>query len=128
MMRFGLRAAMVLPLILLAVPGRAESTGSGLCGLQATAPAMYRHVVWIWFESHGFAQVVGSRAAPFMNRTLIPACGLATNYHAIAHPSLPNYIAATSGLSGDALGRFAHDCNAVGPCRIGGPSLFGEAP
>ena len=26
-------------------------------------------------------------------------CGLATNYHDVTHPSLPNYIAATSGLS-----------------------------
>ena len=40
--------------------------------------------------------VIGSSAAPYENQ-LANACGLATNYHAVTHPSLPNYIAATSG-------------------------------
>ena len=42
-------------------------------------------------------QVLDSQQAPFMHR-LIEMCGTASNYvdHAI-HPSLPNYIAATSG-------------------------------
>src|SRR5262245_36220111 len=98
------------------------------CGLGATPPQTYEHVVWVWFENHGYGQIVGSDAAPFMNRVLIPACGLATNYHALTHPSLPNYIAATSGLSGNALAPFARNCNAVGPCRIGATSLFEQAP
>jgi hypothetical protein len=40
--------------------------------------------------------VVGSGDAPYLN-SLISRCGLAADYHAIAHPSLPNYIAMTSG-------------------------------
>jgi hypothetical protein len=98
------------------------------CGLRVTPPATYEHVVWIWFENHGYGAVVGSRAAPYISRRLIPACGLATNYHALQHPSLPNYIAATSGLSGQALAPFNHDCNAKGPCQIDAPSLFAQAP
>jgi phosphatidylinositol-3-phosphatase len=49
-------------------------------------------------ENKSYDDVVGSAAAPFTNR-LAKACGLAANYHALAHPSLPNYIGATSGAT-----------------------------
>ena len=49
-------------------------------------------------ENKSYDDVVGSAAAPYANR-LAKACGLAANYHAVAHPSLPNYIAATSGAT-----------------------------
>jgi hypothetical protein len=47
-------------------------------------------------ENHGLDQVDGSNDAPYLNR-LGHQCGLATDYSAVAHPSLPNYIALTSG-------------------------------
>jgi phospholipase C len=47
-------------------------------------------------ENHSFGSVIGSSTAPYTNG-LAKQCGLATNYQAISHPSLPNYIAATSG-------------------------------
>src|SRR5690242_9037675 len=47
-------------------------------------------------ENHSYDQIVGSPSAPYVNR-LASRCGLAANYHAVTHPSLPNYIAATSG-------------------------------
>jgi phospholipase C len=47
-------------------------------------------------ENHAFSAIDGSASAPYMN-SLASQCGLATNYFAIIHPSLPNYIAATSG-------------------------------
>jgi len=46
-------------------------------------------------ENVGYS-VVGSRSAPYFNQ-LASKCGLATKYFAISHPSLPNYIALTSG-------------------------------
>jgi len=55
----------------------------------------YRHVVWIMFENVGYS-LVGSSSAPYFNK-LASSCGLATNHDAVAHPSLPNYIALTSG-------------------------------
>ena len=55
----------------------------------------YRHVVWIMFENVGYS-VVGSSSAPYFNK-LAGSCALATNLDAVAHPSLPNYIALTSG-------------------------------
>ncbi|HUY61898.1 MAG TPA: alkaline phosphatase family protein, partial [Candidatus Dormibacteraeota bacterium] len=66
------------------------------CGVAASPPARYQHVVWIVMENRGYREVVGSPSAPYLNR-LAAACGLATNYWAVAHPSLPNYIALTSG-------------------------------
>lgn len=47
-------------------------------------------------ENESYASLVGNRAAPYLAR-LSRECGLATNYHAVSHPSLPNYVAATSG-------------------------------
>jgi hypothetical protein len=125
------RSSRILMLFVLAVGagGPPQPAGAApFCGLRATPPTTYEHVVWIWFENHGYSDIVGSRSAPYIDRTLIPECGVATNYHALAHPSLPNYIGATSGLTGQALDRFRSDCNAVGPCRTAAPSLFGEAP
>jgi hypothetical protein len=55
----------------------------------------YTHVVWILLENVGYS-VIGSPEAPYLNQ-LTDRCGLATNYYAISHPSLPNYIALTSG-------------------------------
>jgi hypothetical protein len=47
-------------------------------------------------ENKHYGQIIGSRDAPYEN-WLARQCGLATNYTAITNPSLPNYIAATSG-------------------------------
>jgi hypothetical protein len=68
----------------------------GPCGLAASPPATYDHVVWILMENHSYNEIIGSSAAPYINQ-LASQCGLATNYFAISHPSLPNYIALTSG-------------------------------
>jgi hypothetical protein len=62
-----------------------------------SAPAStYEHVVWIVMENHSFDDIIGSSDAPYINQ-LAAAHGLATNFFAEAHPSLPNYIAMTSG-------------------------------
>ena len=121
-------AIVVLVAFVTLVTTARAAIGPGPCGTGTTPPAIWDHVVWIWFENHDYGEIVGSGAAPFLGRTLSASCGLATNYHAIGHPSLPNYIAATSGLGGDALAPFSGDCNARGPCRIGAESLFAQAP
>jgi len=66
---------------------------SSPCG-EAETPH-YDHVVWILLENVGYS-VIGSSSAPYLN-ALAADCGLATNYYAVSHPSLPNYIALTSG-------------------------------
>src|SRR5689334_11188675 len=91
-----------------------------MCGSATPPPSAYDHVVWIWFENHSYDEIVGSPDAPYMNR-LAARCGLATNYHALTHPSLPNYIAATSGVAVTALGPLRQDCDGTGSCRPDAP-------
>ena len=84
----------------------------------APPPAAVQHVVVIVMENRALAQVAGSPSAPFLDR-LATECGSATGYSAVAHPSLPNYIALTSGSTqgiSDDSGPAAHP--------LGGPSIF----
>ncbi len=57
-------------------------------------------------ENHEFSQIVGAADAPYVNERLIPAGRLFTDYTAVAHPSLPNYLAMTAG---DTLGKAGTD-------------------
>jgi phospholipase C len=74
----------------------AVTAASAACGKDVRPPARYRHVIWIWLENHSFDAVIDRDEAPYTSR-LAAGCGLATNFHNETHPSLPNYIAATSG-------------------------------
>ncbi len=73
-------------------PGQTPGTAAPCLG--SSHPATWNHVIWVWFENK--APVVGSSSAPYFT-SLAADCGLATDYHAITHPSLPNYLAATGG-------------------------------
>jgi len=46
----------------------------------------------------------------------------------VTHPSLPNYIAATSGMPVSALGPLREDCDGTGSCRIDAANVFLQAP
>lgn len=54
------------------------------------------HVFVIMMENHGYGQIVGNPNAPFINRYAASA-NAATNYFAIAHPSLTNYLEVVGG-------------------------------
>lgn len=54
------------------------------------------HVVVVALENHGFSQVIGSPAMPYLN-TLASRYALAANYFAVTHPSIGNYFALTVG-------------------------------
>lgn len=93
-----LALACVVTTVVMAAPSSPVDASSRLpvsapCGAPGTEN--YHHVVWILLENVGYS-VVGSPSAPYLN-SLEAACGLATNYDAVSHPSLPNYIALTSG-------------------------------
>jgi phospholipase C len=60
-------------------------------------------------ENTESTDVLGNPAAPFLN-SLVGAHGLATQSYAIAHPSLPNYLALTSG-STDGISSDCTDCH-----------------
>ena len=69
---------------------QAASTGA------TTSASRQRHVWLIVLENRSYRQIVGSPAAPTIN-ALAATYGLATNYHAVARPSQPNYLALVSG-------------------------------
>ena len=73
-----------------------QPSDAGPCGRTSVAPATYEHVIWIVLENENSTDVLGNRVMPFTNG-LAAACGTARNYRAVRHPSLPNYIAMTSG-------------------------------
>jgi phosphatidylinositol-3-phosphatase len=56
----------------------------------------FRRVVLIVLENKSFDEVIGNRNAPELN-TLARRYALLTRYLAVAHPSLPNYLALVSG-------------------------------
>lgn len=109
------------------VPAVTQAPGSGHggpCG-RVGSPPKYRHVIWIWMENHSYGSIIGSPHARFITKTAAQ-CGLATNYHNISHPSLPNYVAATSGLGYSALTKFTPDCNPVPKCSTSARSIFAQ--
>src|ERR1700760_794923 len=54
------------------------------------------HVFVIMMENHGYAQIANNANAPFIN-SYMKSSNLATNYFAVAHPSLTNYLEITGG-------------------------------
>ncbi len=70
----------------------------------STANIQVDHIVVIVMENKSRSEIIGSDDAPYIN-SLAAAYAQAANYYAVAHPSLPNYIALTSattaGITGD---------------------------
>jgi hypothetical protein len=78
-----------------AAPARAANRDQP-CGWRPSPPRAYDHVIWVWMENHTYRQVIDQRSAPFTT-WLSQQCGSASRYSAVGRPSLPNYLAATSG-------------------------------
>jgi len=94
------------------------------CGVTRTAP-VYHHWVVIVLENHSFADV--DDEMPFLNG-LAARCGIATEMTALARPSLPNYIAMTSGAVSSDRGRtfVGTDCSPGPSCQTSRPSIFSQ--
>jgi phosphatidylinositol-3-phosphatase len=92
-------------------PGTPLSVGS----VSALPRASSSHVVVIVMENAEYGEVIGSGEAPYVN-SLARRYGLATRSYAVAHPSLPNYLALTSGSTHGVLS----DCTG---CAVAGPSI-----
>jgi phospholipase C len=77
-------------------------------------------------ENHSYSDIIGNKAqAPYIN-SLAADCGVATDYHNTTHPSLPNSLAATSGLSQANLPVLSYlDCNVSVVCHTAA-SIFGQ--
>ncbi|MCL4357992.1 alkaline phosphatase family protein [Patescibacteria group bacterium] len=67
------------------------------------------HIFIIMMENRTYSSIVGNPSAPYLN-SLIAHSALATNYFGVTHPSLPNYLAVTSGSTDSTT----TDCNPPG--------------
>jgi hypothetical protein len=74
----------------------AEPTSASPCGSIDAPPASYMHVIVIVLENENYSDIIGGTNTPYTT-ALANQCGQATNDYALARPSLPNYIALTSG-------------------------------
>jgi hypothetical protein len=94
------------------------SSAASSAPCRGTSVPQWDHVVVIVMENHGYNQVVGH--SPYVD-SLIKQCALATNYHGVAYPSLPNYLAMTGGST---FG--VHDDKPPSVHPISGQSVFGQ--
>lgn len=78
----------------------------------------------MWEENHNYGSVIGNPTAPVLNN-LAAECGLATQYEANTHPSLPNYMEMTSGQS-FASWPWDTNCDPGGSCTTPVKSVFSE--
>jgi len=63
----------------------------------AAGQPTFDHVVLVVEENHSYSEVIGNSSMPYFN-SLASKYGLATQYYADAHPSLPNYLILTTGI------------------------------
>jgi hypothetical protein len=103
-----------------APPAGPVPTSANPCGVTAAPPAAWEHIVWIIMENHSYGQVMGTSATPSTN-ALAAKCGVASNFWAESRPSLPNYIAMTSG---DPQGISDDNAPASHPLNV--PSIFSQ--
>ena len=95
------------------------NTGSGGSSGGGSSVPQFAHVFIVLEENHSYSDVIGSPSMPYLNG-LASANGLATQYYADAHPSLPNYFELTVGegtsitqLSGDSYNGVVTQDNVV---------------
>jgi hypothetical protein len=89
------------------------------CGGSGSAPAVppapkgstVSRIVVIVMENREYDSIIGRASAPYIN-ALAGQSAVAANYHAVSHPSLPNYLALTGGST---FGYAGHDC---GGCSV----------
>lgn len=99
------RPALLALLALLLLPPAAAAAGSHRAGES--------RVFVVVLENREHGEVVGNPEAPFLNG-LARRGTLATRYYAVAHPSLPNYLALLGG-STFGISRNCTECSAPGP-------------
>jgi hypothetical protein len=107
--------ACVLAALAGATGGLAASGALAGTATARVASSSGSRIVVIVMENKADTDVIGSSAAPYENQ-LAHRYGLATESFAITHPSLPNYIALTSGSTHG----INSDCTS---CSVNAPNL-----
>lgn len=77
--------------------GSSSSSNTAQTPVPAGQPT-FDHVVLLVEENHSYSDVIGNSTMPYFN-SLASQYGVATQYFANAHPSLPNYMVLTTGLT-----------------------------
>jgi hypothetical protein len=71
------------------------------CSQDATVTSLtpsYDHIVVVVEENHSLSGIIGNPQAPYIG-SLANGGALLTNYHAVTHPSQPNYFALYATIS-----------------------------
>jgi acid phosphatase len=95
-------------------PGATPSSTPNATPARTGLPAP-DHVVVVVLENHGYADVIGNTAAPYLNSLAGQGANL-TRASAVTHPSEPNYLAL---FAGSTLGVTDDSC----PHSFSGPNL-----
>ena len=98
--------------------GHAAERPPNLPAAGAVRLATSSHVITIVLENKEEGQVLGSHDAPYLNR-LAGEGGVATRSYGVSHPSLPNYLALTSGSTHG----ITSDCTA---CSVNAPNVVDQ--
>ena len=93
------RLALVLALVILPSGTPASASERSDSAVASAGQGTDRPLVVIVMENKEYGAIVGARAARYLNRRFIPSGTLFTRYHALRHPSLPNYLHMTSGTT-----------------------------
>ncbi len=104
-------AAVALVLGALLVPIAATTNAAAA----ANGIPAFDHIFVVMLENHSYNEIIGNSSAPYLN-SLASRYGLATQYHALGHGSLLNYLAMTGGST---FGVTAN-CNT---CYVSAPNL-----
>lgn len=107
-------------LALLVVSGCGGSSSAHVIPPTRYTPALgalptFSHIFVIVMENREYSDVIGSTDTPYLTR-LADTYALATQYYAVSHPSLPNYL---SLIGGDTFG-IQSDCTS---CFVNAPNL-----
>jgi phosphatidylinositol-3-phosphatase len=100
-----LRGAIVIFMLVMIVPAFLPLSAT----TESSNSSLIQHVILIMMENHNYTEIIGSSSAPYIN-SLAKNYSLASNYFAISHPSLPDYLAITAGST---LGT-SSDCFPIG--------------
>jgi phosphatidylinositol-3-phosphatase len=106
-------ASAALVLLMSPTPGSAAPSGV----VPASAPT---HLVVIFDENKESSEILGNPSAPFLN-SLANAGRYFDNYYAVAHPSLPDYLAFASGSTEGKVGT-----DGVSPGQISATTLWDQ--
>src|ERR1700746_515225 len=88
-------AVALLPL--LGAFGCGSSSSSATSPTSSTGFSQFGQVLLVVEENSSYSEVIGNSSMPYLN-SLAAKYGLATQYFANTHPSLPNYLILTTGV------------------------------